>query len=167
MLIDGRLVEGSTPARLRGGVIEAPVAPYVRELAKRIERQAAGGRLSFERDGRSLTVVLGSAVALNGNETERLPIAPYLRGGQTIVPLAAVARALGASVEYDPVAHTMHIQLPAAAPLATLAPAAAGTLLPSPEASPAPAATFAPTPVPANSGIPRPRRTPIVVNQRG
>ncbi len=160
VLIDGAPVEGSVAARLRGGVVVAPLEPYLAAIAQRIEPDQNGRRFVFERGSRSVTISIGSPVVRSGPGVESLPIAPYLRGGEAFIPLAAVARGLGAEVDYDGATKTLHVSLPAE-PLATLAPAGPWT------PGPGPFQTFAapqtPGPQPQVTGIPQPRRTPIVI----
>jgi hypothetical protein len=90
-----------------------------------------------------------------------LPIAPYVREARIVIPLAAVARALGATVTYDGKAGLLSILTPPPPLLATLPP-----YLPE-EPLPQPRPTFTPTPEPQPhptvSEIPEPRRTPIWV----
>jgi hypothetical protein len=161
VLIDGVRVDGSIAARLRGGVVVAPLEPYLAAIAQRIEPDQDGLRFVFERGSRSVTVSIGSQVARSGPAVESLPIAPYLRGGEAFIPLAAVARDLGADVDFDGATKTLRVSLPPE-PLATLTPPAAGTPWPGPFVTFAPAQT--PAPAPSLSGIPRPRRTPIVID---
>jgi len=160
VLVDGALVDGSTAARLYGDVVVAPLAPYLDRIAERIEVDPSGKRIVFVRDGRSVAVTVGSPVIRSGSRALVLPIAPYLRAGETLIPLAAVARALGASVDYDAVSRTVSVAtIPE--PLASLTPDSAY------RPPSRPLATFTPNPTPAPkvevTGVPKPRRTPIVV----
>ncbi|MDQ2908648.1 MAG: stalk domain-containing protein [Candidatus Eremiobacteraeota bacterium] len=102
----------------------------------------------------------GPCDALAGATAVRLPIAPYLRAGEPIIPLAAVARALGADVTYEPATHTIDIETRASA-LATPTPFA--TWSPPPGELPTFTPHETPTPAPTVSGIPEPRRTPLLV----
>jgi hypothetical protein len=146
VVVDGRPVDGSVPALIENDVVVAPSAPYVTAFATRIEPQADGRRIAFERDGRTVVI----------------PIAPYVRADAARIPLALVARALGAEVEYDGAARVVRITLPPRPPLATMTPYAGQT--PEPGTLPTFPPYEPPTPVPAVSGIPRPRRTPILVD---
>jgi hypothetical protein len=160
VLIDGALVDGSTAARLCRDVIVAPLAPYLDRIAQRISVERRGERIVFERDGRSVAITIGSPVIQSGSRALALPIAPYLRAGEALIPLAAVARALGASVDYDAASRTVTVAT-VPEPLVSLTPDA--SYRPPPE----PLGTFTPNPTPAPkvevTGAPKPRRTPIVV----
>ncbi len=160
VLIDGAPVDGSVAARLRDGVVVAPLEPYVGAIAQRIEPDQTGLRFVFARGSRSVTISIGSIVARAGSGAESLPIAPYLRGGEAFIPLAAVARELGADVDYDGATKTLHVSLPPE-PLATLAPSGPWTPGPGPFQTFEPPQT--PAPQPQVTGIPKPRRTPIVI----
>ncbi len=159
VLINGVLVASSSPAELLGGTVAAPVDPFVGTIARRVTVDA-NGNVTFERDGRRLQVALGSRTAEADRTPAALPIAPYLRDGRVIIPLAIVARALGAEVRYDGRTRTLEIET-RTAPLATMTPFVSWT------PPPGPLATFTPNPTPAPrstvSGVPRPRRTPILV----
>jgi hypothetical protein len=161
VLVDGAPVEGSVAARLRAGVVVVPLEPYLGEIAQRIETGDNGLRIVFERGERSCAVSIGSRVARAGPAVESLPIAPYLRGGDAFIPLAAVARALGAGVDYDGATRTVHVSLEPE-PLRTLMPVAGWTPGPGPFETFAPPAT--PEPAPRFTGEPKPRRTPIVID---
>ena len=159
VLINGVLVAASSPAELLGGTVAAPVDPFVGTIARRVTIDG-NGNVTFERDGRCLHVALGSRMAEADRTPASLPIAPYLRDGRVIIPLATVARALGAQVRYDGRTRTVEIET-RPAPLATMTPFVSWT------PPPGPLATFTPNPTPAPrstvSGVPRPRRTPILV----
>ncbi len=158
VLIEGTPVEGSTPARLCDDVVVAPLAPYLRDVADRIQIDDDRGIIVVERAGRSISIAIGSSVLRSGAASSGLPIAPYLRAGEPVIPLAAVARALGARVDFA--SKTMSIAWEPA-PLVSATPDAAYT------PPPGPLDTFTPQPTPAPkvvvTGVPRPRRTPILI----
>ena len=159
MLVDGILVDGSTAAHLEGGVVVAPLAPYFGLIADGVAC-VSERRIAFSREGRRVWIRLGSARVWSDDTVQTLPIAPYVRAGEVLIPLAAVARDLGASVDYDAATHTLTVQT-AAAPLSALTPDPGYTPPARPEA------TFTPNPTPAPpvqvTGVPRPRRTPISI----
>jgi hypothetical protein len=164
VLINGALVDGSTDARIDGDVVVAPMAPYLRAIADRIQTGATDGRIVLERAGRIVTITIGSPLIRSGEGTATLPIAPYLRAGEPLIPLASVARALGASVDYDAATRTVNVAT-FPGPLASMTPDPAY----SPPAEPLETFTPQPTPAPPVTATttPRPRRTPIVVDETG
>jgi hypothetical protein len=162
VLLDGRLIDSAQPAVLAHGVVVAPVDPYLRAIAERIEDNSAhGGAICFVRGVHHVCVTPGTRSARVDGNVQMLPIAPYRREGRLMIPLAAITRALGESVAYDASYQSVSIVSPVAPPVATMAPYAPPSWRPSPGptfALPVPA-----TPQPTVSGIPQPRRTPIVV----
>jgi hypothetical protein len=160
VIVNGTPIDASTEARIDAGVVVAPLDPFVRDLAERIEASADGEGFVVTRGDRTIVLHVGSNVARNGFITEALPIAPYVRAGETIIPLAVVARALGATVAYDGPAHVLRIDTEAA-PLATWTPVP--YVAPPPGSVPTFAPTSSPAPRPTVTGIPKPRRTPILV----
>jgi hypothetical protein len=157
VLIDGRPIDSSVPAVLSGGTITAPLDPFVRRLAGRIEYDPSTGAIRIARDGRTAELAIGDRTLRGDSKNATLPIAPFLRDGEPQIPLAAVARALGAIVSYDARSRTIEILEPPPAELVSPAPAVV-------PAGP-PRATFAPqaiaTPRPVVTGLPQPRRTPV------
>jgi hypothetical protein len=157
VLLDGRPIDASVPAELRGGTIVAPLDPFVRRLARLIEFDRASGAIRIAGEGRTAELAIGDRTLRGDTRTAMLPIAPFLRDGQPQIPLAAVARALGASVRYDARSRTLEI---VEAPPPELR-------SPEPEAvPPGPVrATFTPQPIatprPVVTGIPQVRRTPV------
>jgi hypothetical protein len=143
VILNGRIIDSSQPAVLNGGMVMAPVDPFARRLAERITYNPERRTIRFERGERSIEI----------------PIAPYVREDQAVIPLGLLARALGATVSYDAAHALIGILTPPANPLATMPP-----YIPVPPI-PQPAPTFTPEPVvtprPTVSGIPQPRRTPI------
>jgi copper amine oxidase-like protein len=161
IVVDGSEIVASQPALVRGGVVVAPLRPYLSGIADRIAVDPAAGTITFERADASVTVTLGDRRARVGAGIVTLPIAPYLRDGGPIIPLAAIARGLGLTVEFDARTHVVTMASPAVAPVSTMTP-----FVPVPGASPFPTPRAEPsaTPRPVVIGVPRPRRTPVEVN---
>jgi hypothetical protein len=157
VLLDGRPIDASAPAILSHGTVVAPLDPFVRGLAGQIDFDPAGGTIRIVRDGFTAELAIGDRALRGDPRRATLPIAPFLRDGQPQIPLAAVARALGASVNYDARSRTLEIALPPPVELTSPPPA----VVPAAQ----PRATFTPQPVvtprPSVTGIPQPRRTPI------
>jgi hypothetical protein len=143
VFVDGRPVAAPMPALVAGGIVSAPLLPYGALIATRVVIDAQRGIVTFERGSMRVTINV-----------------PFLRDGAGRIPLGLVARELGDAVAYDAASRTLWISTPPA-PLATMTPYAAWT------PPPGPLPTFTPeaesTPKPALSGIPHPRRTPVVV----
>jgi hypothetical protein len=159
VVVDGKLVASSRSAELSEGIVRAPMDPFVRRVAERITSD--GHLITVTRGPDTLAILIGSRRMEAGGVASRLPFAPFFRRGDAVVPLAALVRALGAKVAYDPPTHTLLISS-TPLPLATLTP----SLLWTPPTGPLP--TFAPTELPTArptvTGIPQPRRTPVVID---
>jgi hypothetical protein len=159
VVIAGHRVDASESAHLEGGIVVAPLDPFVRAFATTIVETEEGRRFTITRGSRMVSVTLGSTDAIEDGRIRALPAAPFAAPASSFVPLAAIARALGATVEYDGRSRTLAITT-APEPLVSMTPL--GVYL-----TPTDAPTFAPketaAPAPRITGIPRPRRTPIVV----
>ncbi len=162
VVLNGAPLDASMQARLDAGVVVAPLEPFVREIAERIESSGDGTDLTIVRGTRRIVLRVGSNVVRNGPITEAFPIAPYVRAGNTIIPLAAVARALGASVSYDGRARVLRIET-SDEPIVSLTPVP--YIAPPPGSVPTFAPTSTPAPRPTVTGIPKPRRTPILIER--
>jgi hypothetical protein len=160
IVISGRRVDASSPALVRDGVIVAPLVPYVREIAERIDGDGGGRRFVARLGSRSVAFTIGLPEADFDGARRPLPVAPYLREGEAYVPIAAIARALGGSAAYDGPSHTLSLVF-VPEPLTTMTPLAHYVAPPGPLPTFTPKATPAPQPV--VTGIPRPRRTPILI----
>ncbi|GAC1306531.1 MAG: hypothetical protein NVSMB21_09410 [Vulcanimicrobiaceae bacterium] len=160
VVLDGRTIDASSAARLSRATVVAPLEPFVVALADRIERRDDGCEIVIVRGERSIVVRVGSVRARSGTLAETLPIAPYVLAGETIIPLAAIARALGATVGYDAASRTVTI-VTMPEPLAAFS--AVPYVVPPPGSVPTFAPHATPAPRPTVTGIPRPRRTPIVI----
>jgi hypothetical protein len=162
VLVDGKLIASSRSADLTEGVVRAPLDPFVRRIADRITSE--GRFITLVRGSQTVSVVVGSRRLLADGARSELPFAPFLRRGEPVVPLAAVARALGAEVRYDGTTHTLVVRtvpgIPG--PLVTMTPFTGWTAPPGPLPTFAP--TSVPTPRPTVTGVPQPRRTPILVD---
>jgi hypothetical protein len=161
VVISGRRIDASHAARLRGGVVVAPLIPFVREIAERIDGDGSGHRFVVVRGEHRIAIVLGSRAARVDDTPAQLPLAPFARAGTTYVPLAALARALGGNVAYDGPSHTFAVTL-IPRPIAVMTPTVNYTPPPTPFYTFTPKST--PQPQATVSGVPRPRRTPIEVN---
>ena len=151
IVIDGRFIASSTPALLEQGTVIAPVDPYARAIADRIDADPARRTIRFTRGSRSITL-------------DFLPIGPYVREEPVVIPLAAVARALGAAVSYDAKDAVVAIVSPPSDPPTTMPLNVAQTPLPQPR--PAFTPTPEPQPAPETSVAPLPRRTPVALFHR-
>ena len=140
VVLDGRPISSYNQAYVRAGRVIAPVRPYVTAMSDRSWYE--GNRLAIARDGHVVYVVIGTGAA-------DAPSGAY-------VPLAAVARELGARVDYRP--GELDIRTAPRPAVSAPTPVPAAELI-------SPRATFTaspiPTPRPVWSGPALPRRTPL------
>lgn len=137
VLLNGRPISAYNQPVVSGGRVFAPVRPFVTALSDRA--WVDGDRLEIQRDGRRVSVILRGASA------ER-----------TYVPIAAIARELGARVEYRTGELDIRTTPRAAVTAPTPLPAAA-LVSPRDVFTPAPL----PTPKVLWTGPALPRRTPL------
>lgn len=163
VVLDGRTLDASDPARIAGGVTVAPLVPFVREIAERIDRSSDGTRVRIVRGDREVIVRLAASPCDDILDAGASSIAACVPLDTVRIPLGTVARALGASVSYDARARMISIVF-VPAPLATLT--AVPYVPPAPGTVPTFAPTSSPMPRPTVTGIPRPRRTPILVESQ-
>lgn len=160
IVVDGSLVTSAVAAQVVSGTVLAPLHPFVDRLATEIRISPDGKTIELANGTARIEVQIGSRVAHVGTGTTMLPIAPFLRDGRVILPLAPIARALGESVTYDGAGRELVVAGAAAIPLATMTPYAAPVPF-VPQTIPTPDAPATPTPIPSVIGIPQPRRTPV------
>jgi LysM repeat protein len=99
--VDDRLVNSETPAFLRDGMVIGPFRAIV---------EASGGVVDWDNTHKQAIATLGSLrllatigkkeLVVNG-ERFVLPIAPFLLGNRTFLPLRSLGQALGKSVEWQ------------------------------------------------------------------
>jgi LysM repeat protein len=99
--VDDRLVKSETPAFLRDGMVIGPFRAIV---------EASGGVVDWDNTHKQAIATLGSLrllatigrkeLTVNG-ERLVLPIAPFLLGNRTFLPLRSLGQALGKSVEWQ------------------------------------------------------------------
>ncbi len=160
MIFDGQLIAASQSAYIQAGTIMAPLDPFILRVATSVESDGQR-RITIQRGAHAVTLVQGEPIARVDGTLKPLPIAPYVRDGRLIIPLAAIARSLDVRVRYEPAVHAAYLFSERAGPLATMTPFVAPPVL----ALPVPTFTADPivTPRPVFTGIPRARRTPIEV----
>lgn len=114
---DGRPLPQDGPAYMVNGTLMLPVRVFEHvgarvtwDAASRSSRVAVGERSVRMTAGKTTVTVTGGARALG------MPEAPELSGGRLMVPVRAVAEALGFQVSWDDEAGTIHLRTPAAPP---------------------------------------------------
>lgn len=107
--VDGKPVRFALAPIPRDGDWLAPVEPLAWALGARVEIGPGGNFVSLERERQQVFLSPGDREAVVNGQMVTLKAAPQLAAGYPVVPVAAVARALGASVGFDPAADTVLI----------------------------------------------------------
>jgi len=105
--VDGKPVQFALAPIPRGGDWLAPVEPLAWALRARAEIGPEGNFVSLERERQRIFLSPGDRTALVNGQVVDLNAAPQLAAGYPVVPVAAVARALGASVGFDQATNTV------------------------------------------------------------
>jgi hypothetical protein len=160
LVIDGAFAPSVPPARLVLGRVMIPLPAIVARVADRAAQ--SGDAIVLVRGERACTLRVGAATYVCSGVTRDVTAIPFTASGTAFVALSDVARAFGGTAEYDGRTRTASLTLPPDVILRTpepfdpLAPQASPTQVFTPSPPPA-------TPRPADTGIPRPRRTAIPV----
>ncbi len=99
--VDGKRLHFALAPIPRGGDWLVPVEPLAWALGARVEIGPQGGYVLLERGASRILLSPGDREAVIAGQMVTLPAAPQLAAGYPVVPAAAVARALGASVGFD------------------------------------------------------------------
>ena len=159
IVYDGRLVPSARAPRLVAQTTMVPLRPYITRLSARISVDPRRCTISIGSGSRAIVMHVGSLRAQGAAGTMALRAAPFVADHAIYVPLAVVARELGASVWYAPASHAVFVEFEAAHPLASMTPFNSNE----PSIAPTRLFTAQPTRVerPVVRGTPHPRRTPI------
>ncbi len=161
VVLNGRIVPVSEPARLVAGKLAAPLTVLER-FADAGGRDEATRTITITRGGHTVVFRVGSFTATIDGVRERVPLAPFVDASTAFVPLAPVVADFGGRLQYDGRTHVVAITFDATpAPITTMVPydPAAPTVTP---ATPGPV-YITPEPNPSTSATPLPRRTAIPV----
>jgi L,D-transpeptidase ErfK/SrfK len=99
--INGRPLRLALAPVPRGGDWLIPVAPLAQAMGAYLEVGPEAGYLSLQRSGQRIFLSPASEEAVVNGEAVSLEAAPQLAAGYPLVPVRAVALALGASVGWD------------------------------------------------------------------
>jgi hypothetical protein len=116
IVVNGQQVGFDQPPIERSGRIFVPLRGVFERLGASVVYD--NGVINATGNGHTVSVRIGSNVAIVDNNQEHIDVAPFLVGSRTLVPLRFVSQALGASVDYNYNTQTVTISL-AGAPTAT------------------------------------------------
>lgn len=107
--VDGRPIKFALAPIPRGDDWLVPAGPLASALGAGLDIGPDGNFVSMERDGQRVFLSPGDREALVNGQVVELLASPQLAAGYPLVPVAAVARALGASVGFDQASNTVLI----------------------------------------------------------
>jgi hypothetical protein len=149
VVLGGISLPSSQPAWVSPqGFVYAPIDPIVQSIAQSVQVDPRDLAVTIERNGKRAVLASPEDVVAQAD-------------GTIYVRLATVVRDLGGSASFDSVRKVVTIEMPGPAPVTSPTPFNPAN------PSVAPTMIFTPqpttTPRPAPSGIPQPRRTPVLV----
>jgi len=97
----GEVLSQDPPAIARSGATLIPMRPIFSQLGAAVSWDATAKTAVATKEGLSLRLTLGRKQMLVNGQPVPLDIAPEMWDGSVMVPLAAVAKAFGATVRYD------------------------------------------------------------------
>lgn len=98
--VNGHEVAGANPV-MRDGQLMVAIRPVVQALGGSVSWSQTAQKVTVSFDGSTLAVWLGSHTAYRDGQREWVPVAPYVSGGQMMVPGWWLASELGARVSFN------------------------------------------------------------------
>ena len=99
---NGAPVAGDAPSMLMGDTAVTAFRFMFEKTGGKIEWDAANQRVVARKDGREITLTIGSNVAKVGDREVAMELAAFLFQGRTMVPLRLFEEGLNAQVEWNP-----------------------------------------------------------------
>ena len=131
-------------ALLKNGHIYVPLRSMFEQMGGTISASANGRTITATKGDMSISVTLGSHVAVINGEQRALDVPPMMYHGVLLVPVRVLSEALGAYVKWVGGRRLVVVRYIPPTPMPTAEP----TLAPTPEPTAAPTPTATPTPVP-------------------
>lgn len=109
VVVNGEQVGFDQPPVERSGRVFVPLRGVFERLGATVVYD--NGVINATGDGHTVSLHIGSNVAIVDGSQQQLDVAPFLIGARTLVPLRFVSQALGASVDWAPNTNTVTIGL--------------------------------------------------------
>lgn len=178
--VNGRVVPFEVPLVEKDGQVMAPVQGLCDALGALVNYDDFTHAVKAFKGKRLVLLQVGNQMGTVNLKTHHLPVAPYVQGGQVMVPLRFVAEGLGGQVYHDQdhgmldirIADTEPVQIPRFPipgrtsdpfPRSTPSPMPSGAPSPRYPASPTPRPGLSPVASPSPSGAPSGRPAPSAV----
>ena len=161
--VNGRVLPFEVPLVEKDGQIMAPVQGVCDALGALVNYDDFTHTVKAFKGKRLVLLQVGNQMGTVNLTTHRLPVAPYLQGGQVMVPLRFVAEGLGGQVDHDQDHGMLDIRISETDPVQIPRfPIPGRTSGPFPRTSPSPTVSGAPSPRGSTSPTPRPGLSPVV-----
>ncbi|MGM9550884.1 MAG: carbohydrate-binding domain-containing protein [Clostridia bacterium] len=99
--LDGEVVECPTPARVENGSTMIPMRAIFEAFGMDVVWNDTEKTVTATKDNDTVQLTIGkNVIEVNGEEIE-IPVAPYIDGGYTLVPVRAVSEGLNAKVSWN------------------------------------------------------------------
>ena len=109
VVVNGQQVGFDQPPVERSGRVFVPLRGVFERLGASVVYD--NGVINATGDGRTISLKIGSNVAIVDGAQEMIDVAPFLVGDRTLVPLRFVSQALGANVDWDNTSSTVTITM--------------------------------------------------------
>ena len=110
VFVNGNLLISDQPAFIQEGRTLVPVRAIFEALGASIDWDPDTRTVTAVMDDVVITLVIDSNIMLRNEESILLDVVAQIVGGRTMVPARAVAEALGATVEWDPIERIVYIE---------------------------------------------------------
>jgi len=109
IIVNGQQVAFDQPPIERSGRVFVPLRGVFERLGATVVYD--NGVINATGSGHSISLHIGSTVAIVDNNQQTLDVAPFLVGARTLVPLRFISQALGAYVDYNGNTQTVTISM--------------------------------------------------------
>ncbi|MGM1046237.1 MAG: copper amine oxidase N-terminal domain-containing protein [Bacillota bacterium] len=109
VFLDGQEIKFQAAPVIKNGVTFVQFRPLFQTLGYKVNWTSATKQVTGTLADQKLVMKLGSTIAYVNGQKTKLPIAPYTKAGNTLVPLRFVAESTGLPVKWDAKARTIKI----------------------------------------------------------
>jgi hypothetical protein len=112
VFVNGKELKSDLPPVIKGGRVLIPVRAVVNALGAQVQWDEQNQIVTIIKDGRTVTLELGSKIAIVDGQEIPLDVPAGVENGRTIVPLRFIAQAFNSTVEWDDETGTVIIEEP-------------------------------------------------------
>jgi len=107
--VDGGRLDLEVPPYLLDGRTLVPLRAIFEALGAHVNWEAETQTIYAQKDGISITLMIGSNIMLKNGVSYEIDVAPIVMGGRTLVPTRLIAESFGATVNWEPETRTVDI----------------------------------------------------------